>query len=101
MAEEFILPTSVFLETEWVLRSWYKWTRPMIAQGLRMLIDLPTLHELPPGASWVIDRYELGADFADIVHIASTSHATIFATFDGGIVEGAGREAPLPIETLS
>jgi predicted nucleic-acid-binding protein len=100
MAEAFILPTSVFLETEWVLRSWYRWTRPMIVHGLRLLIDLPALHDLPPNAIWALNRYEAGADFADVVHIASTTHATIFATFDGSIAGDAGQDSPIPVETL-
>ena len=100
MADEFALPISVVLEIEWVLRSWYKWTRPMIAQGLRLLVDLPALEEVPQNVFWAIDRYEAGADFADMIHIAGTVHATVFATFDGDIARAAGLDSPLPIETL-
>lgn len=97
----FILPATVLLESEWVLRSRYRWTRDMIVAGLRLLIDLPGAHELPVAATWAISRYEHGADFADMIHAASALGASSFATFDTNLAAEAGPDTPLPIETLN
>jgi predicted nucleic-acid-binding protein len=97
---DFILPATVLLETEWVLRSWYKLPTEQVVAALRLLIDLPGAEELPPNVAWAVAMLAKGADFADAMHVATSVGATSFATFDGGVVRKAGRNAPLPIETL-
>jgi predicted nucleic-acid-binding protein len=97
----FILPATVLLETEWVLRSWYKLPRQERVAALRLLLDLPGAEELPSNAEWAVAMLAKGADFADALHVASSLGATSFATFDGGIARKAGRSAPFPIETLT
>ncbi|WP_343890234.1 type II toxin-antitoxin system VapC family toxin [Sphingomonas oligophenolica] len=99
--EDFIVTATVFIETAWVLRSRYGWNRTKLAQGLRMVIDLPHAVSVPDHAAWAIDRLEAGADFADMMHIATAAGATRFATFDQGVAKKAGAAAPLSIETLA
>ena len=90
----------MLLETEWVLRSFYSWPGPVIAQALRLLLDLPGLQEIPPYAVWAIERLEAGAQFSDMMHVATAAHcASSFATFDGDIQKKAVAP-PVPIETL-
>jgi len=99
--EDFVLTATVLIETAWVLRSRYGWSRAALAQGLRMVVDLPHAVSVPDHASWAIGRLEAGADFADMMHIATAAGATRFATFDRGIERQAGDASPIPIETLA
>jgi predicted nucleic-acid-binding protein len=99
--EDFILTATVLIETAWVLRSRYGWSRVALVQGLRMVIDLPHAVSVPGHTAWAIDRLEAGADFADMMHIATAAGATSFATFDRGIVKRAGDASPISIETLA
>ena len=99
--EDFILTATVLLETEWVLRSRYRFTRSARARALRMILDLPGLVEAPSNAPWAIARMEAGADFADMLHMATASGATRFATFDKRVSRKASSDTPLPIELLA
>jgi predicted nucleic-acid-binding protein len=72
-----------------------------LAQGLRMVIDLPHAVSVPDHAAWAIDRLEAGADFADMMHIATAAGATRFVTFDRGVAKKAGATPPISIETLA
>lgn len=101
LSRDFALLPSVLLETEWVLRSSYKWPRARIGEALAMLIDLPTLREAPLGIGWAIERFASGADFADMLHLAAAGAAEGFVTFDRRLAKAAGQDTPVPIETLS
>jgi predicted nucleic-acid-binding protein len=95
-----IITVTALLETEWVLRSNYRWPRRKIAAVLTDVIDLPNAAIVPPAMRWAIQRYADGADFADMAHIALSDGAATFATFDRALAKQAGRETPVPIETL-
>lgn len=99
--QDFIISSSVFMESEWVLRSVYRWNRQRIAMAFRSILDLPAFISAPPEMAWVIDRFSEGADFADMIHIGAAQGASAFATFDAGIAGIAGPTSPLPIETLA
>ncbi|MES2019905.1 MAG: type II toxin-antitoxin system VapC family toxin [Pseudomonadota bacterium] len=100
LSRDFALLPSVLLETEWVLRSSYKWPRARIGEALATLIDLPTLREAPPGIGWVIERFASGADLADMLHLAAAGAAEGFVTFDRRLAKAAGQDTPVPIEML-
>lgn len=101
LARGFIVTASVLLETEWLLRSKYQWPRAAIAAALRDILDLPMLRSAPENASWAIDRFAAGADFADMVHLISADSASNFATFDRRLAKKAGADTPVKIETLT
>ncbi|MDG2533385.1 type II toxin-antitoxin system VapC family toxin [Sphingomonas sp. HITSZ_GF] len=101
LTEPFVLLASVLVETEWVLRSQYGWSRNAIATALAELIDLPALAEGPAAIHWAVERFAAGADFADMVHLVSAGGATRFVTFDRRLKAKAGDSTPLPIETLA
>ncbi len=100
MRAGFVLTATVLVETEWVLRSAYRWPRERIATALAALIDLPSAIAVPDGIGWAIDRFAKGADFADMVHIATATGSSAFATFDASVAAKAGEASPLPVETL-
>ena len=92
---------TVLMETEWVLRSFYRWRRYEIADALIALGRIEGVSlERTSAASWVVERYRAGADFADMIHLLVVEELESFATFDAGVARTAGADAPLPIETL-
>ena len=96
-----LIPLTVLLETAWVLRSRYRFTREQIAAILSELIDLGPVHvEEPQAIRWAIGRLAAGADIADMIHLVAAQSATSFATFDLSVANAAGDAPPVPIETL-
>jgi predicted nucleic-acid-binding protein len=92
---------SVFLETEWVLRSFYRWERRDIAKALDDLINLECVYMLhEEGLSWALDRYRRGADWADMLHLLAARGSESFQTFDGSVARDAGASGPIPVEIL-
>jgi predicted nucleic-acid-binding protein len=87
-----LVPKTVLLECEWVLRSGYGIAGPEIAGGLRRLLGLPGVTvEDAPAVARALDWYEGGLDFADALHLASAAGAARFATFDRVLIRRARR----------
>ncbi len=99
-ARRFTITVSVFMETEWVLRSVYHWPRERIAMAFGDIMDLPNFVGPSLALGWIIDRFAKGADFADMVHLHAADDADAFATFDQQLARLAGANSPIPIETL-
>jgi predicted nucleic-acid-binding protein len=91
--EAFVRKT-VVLETEWVLRSVYKFERPAIEDGLSRLLGLPDLEiEDRSAIARALEWYGQGLDFADALHLASSGRAASFVTFDRALQRRARRLA--------
>jgi len=87
-----LLLKTVVLETEWVLRSSYRFDRGAIKDGLIQLLGLPGLEiEDRPAIARALDWYGQGLDFADALHLASSSRAERFVTFDRALQRRARR----------
>lgn len=75
--------TTVMLETAWVLRSVYGFSRPDVVRALRAFAGLPgvTLEaaEMIAGA---LDRAAAGMDIADALHLGAATGYDEFLTFD-------------------
>jgi len=96
----FVSLTSV-LETESVLRSFYRWSRERIADALGSLDGFENIQlERADQLLWAVERMRVGADFADMIHIVAAGDATVFATFDTNIERDAGVDSPRPVQTL-
>lgn len=93
---------TVLTELGWVLDKALKIPRPVVAAMLQKVVNLETVQvEKGPSVLWAIDRYQQGADWADMMHIAAASGAaSVLASFDRAIVRDAGAESPVPVETL-
>ncbi|HRD75991.1 MAG TPA: type II toxin-antitoxin system VapC family toxin [Hyphomicrobiaceae bacterium] len=78
-----LLPVSVVLESEWVLRAAYRLDRQVIAAALRGFcgLDNVTVSE-PEVIAAALDLYEQGLDLADAIHLCLSRAADGFATFD-------------------
>jgi predicted nucleic-acid-binding protein len=87
-----LLLKTVVLETEWVLRSVYKFERPAIEDGLTRLLGLPDLEiEDRSAIARALEWYGQGLDFADALHLASSGRAGSFVTFDRALQRRARR----------
>ena len=91
------IPTTVVLETEWVLRSAYGFAPDAIATALSRLVRLADVTvENVDAVTFAIDALDKGIDFADALHLASSTAAATegLATFDTRFVRRAQRHYP-------
>jgi predicted nucleic-acid-binding protein len=93
---------SVLVELCWVLESSAGLPRDEAASGLAAIARIANI--TVPSAElleWAIERYAKGADFADMVHLATSSVGSSgFATFDRKLARQAGPQAPIQVQTL-
>ena len=92
----FILKT-VVLELAWVLSSQagYNLTRSVVVERLRHVCGLPTITvEDASAVAQAIIWYEQSMDFADALHLASSSSCSGFVTMDRRMTTKAGKLAP-------
>ena len=89
-ANPVFVPVTVLLETEWVLRGGYRLPRAEVVRLLRALLGLPDLStEDPQRIARALEWHEGGIDFADALHLAGSTGAERFATFDEKLVKAA------------
>jgi predicted nucleic-acid-binding protein len=99
--DAIFISRAVLMETEWVLRSVYKKTSDEIHAFFRALLAVDNTEiENAIEVGYALDWYELGADFADALHLAVCGSAVLH-TFDKGFCKTA-REVGLtpPIVVL-
>ncbi len=90
--EDVYVPTTVLLETEWVLRRGYRFSASRIAAALRAFAGLPTVTlEDPALAAKALDWMERGIDFADALHLAKAEGCEAFISFDRGLAAAANQ----------
>lgn len=96
--EAVLLLKTVMLETEWVLRSLYRFDSMRIADAFMALIALPAVEcEDVSAVAKAIGWMRNGLDFADAVHLASAKPAGRFATFDGELAKRAVKIADIRV----
>jgi len=98
---EIFVSQTVLIETEWVLRGVLGWDRRRVGSALVTLLrtDRVTV-ERSSDVLWAIERHAVGADFADMLHVAAARRTAGFATFDRAVAREAGPDSPVPVETL-
>ena len=97
-ANQVFVPTTVLLETEWVLRSVFDFAATLIAQRLRAFAGLPTVTiEDAPLAAQALAWMEAGMDFADALHLGKASGRRAFVTFDERLVRSAKTLTAVPV----
>ena len=81
--ERVLVPKTVLLELEWVLRSAYRIEPSAVVSSLRALLNVSNVEiEDESVVTQAIEWHELGMDFADALHLASGGRERKFATFD-------------------
>jgi predicted nucleic-acid-binding protein len=89
-AEAILLPKTVLVETEWVLRRLYRQDSASIGRGLNALVSRPNLRcEDEPAVRQALAWHRAGMDFADALNLASSHAAERFVTFDRAFIEAA------------
>jgi len=83
---------TVFLETIWVLRKFYRYEPSEIHEMLEALVGLENVRvEGEESVTTALDFMERGVDPADAMHLASTPAGVRFVTFDRELVRRAKR----------
>ena len=103
LSERSFVSLTVLLELEWVLRGFYELPARDICRVLRALasIEHVTLEDRDAVLA-ALDALDKGLDLADALHLARSSRASAFATFDQRLARRAKALglAP-PVELLS
>ena len=93
-----LVPKTVLLECEWVLRYSYALPVDAIARSILALLGLPNVTiEDATAVHLAIGMLERGVDFADALHLASSAAAQEFVTLDAQLVKRARKGSPVPV----
>jgi predicted nucleic-acid-binding protein len=88
--ENIYIPTTVVLETEWVLRYAYNFTSSNIISAFRSLFGLPNVElEDPIEMAQALEWNKQGMDFADALHLTKSKGTDKFITFDKKLISKA------------
>jgi predicted nucleic acid-binding protein len=92
------VPTTVLLETEWVLRSVYGFSNAQVVRSPKAFAGLPnvTLEDRTTAAR-ALDRADSGMDFADALHLACSAEYKAFASFDQQLKKVARKVAGIEV----
>ena len=103
LSERSFVSVTVVLELEWVMRGFYQLPTRDISSVLRALASIEHVTLEDRDAVLVaVDAFDKGLDFADALHLARSSRASRFATFDQRLAKRAkGLALAPPVELLS
>ena len=102
LSERSFVSVTVLLELEWVMRGFYELPKREVLSVLRALssIEHITLEDRDAVLE-AADAFGKGLDFADALHLARSSRASRFATFDQRLAKRAtGLALVPPVELL-
>lgn len=95
---EIYVSCTVLLETEWVLRSTYRYKPHRVIEALRSFVALPSVVlEDVFVASQALEWAAEGMDLADALHLANAQSCEVFVSFDRDLVEKAVGLSPVPV----
>jgi predicted nucleic-acid-binding protein len=97
-SDDVYVCTTVLLETEWVLRRGYRFSRDQIVSALTAFAGLPhvTLED-PALAAKALDWTRRGLDFADALHLAKAGDCEAFISFDQRLAAAANALSELKV----
>jgi predicted nucleic-acid-binding protein len=97
LSERSFVSVTVLLELEWVLRGFYGLPTRDVLRVLRALTSIEHITLEDRDAVLVaVDAFAKGLDFADALHMARSSRASGFATFDQRLAKRAKGLALIP-----
>jgi predicted nucleic-acid-binding protein len=103
LSERAFVPVTVLLELEWVMRGFYELPRADVSRVMRALAGIE--HVTLEGRDAVLVAlvaFDKGLDFADAMHMARSSRASGFSTFDRRLARRAkGLVLTPPVELLA
>jgi len=103
LAERSFVSVTVLLELEWVMRGFYELPRKDTSRVLRALASIEHVAlEDRDAVLAAVEAFDRGLDFADALHLARSSRASGFATFDRRLAKRAKDLAlAFPVELLA
>lgn len=103
LSERAFVSVTVLLELEWVMRGFYELPPKDVSSVLRALASIEHLTlEDRDAVLGALDAFDRGLDFADALHLARSSRASGFATFDQRLAKRAKALGLLPpVEMLA
>jgi predicted nucleic-acid-binding protein len=97
LAERSFVSVTVLLELEWVMRGFYELPTSDVSRVLRALASIEHITLEDRNAVLVaVEGFDKGLDFADALHLARSSRASGFATFDQRLAKRAKTLALTP-----
>jgi len=88
---------TVILETEWVLRYAYAFSRTDINRALTHLCGLPQVNLAhPQHIAKALTWHQEGLDFADALHLAASNTQDSFATFAQALIKKSAQLGTAP-----
>ena len=97
LSQRSFVSVTILLELEWVMRGFYELSTRDIVRVLRALASIEHINLEDRDAALVaIESLDKGMDFADALHIARSSRAAGFGTFDRRLAKRAKRLALRP-----
>ena len=102
LSERAFVAVTVLMELEWVMRGFYGLPPTDISRVLRVLSSIEHITiEDRSAVLMALDAFDQGLDFADALHMARSSRASGFATFDKRSAKRAkGLAMSPPVEWL-
>lgn len=87
---EISIALTVVVETEWVLRDAYQYSRLRLLAALEKIFGLPTVMLKDQQIVWkAMTLAASGLDFADALHLAQSQGCQAFVTFDKRLIAKA------------
>ena len=97
-AGDIFVATSVILESEWVLRRGYHFSRDSVVRTLRAFVSLPGITtEHAASLASAFEMAQAGMDFADAIHLCRTENCESFVSFDRHLAKTAARQSAIPV----
>ena len=96
-AGQVFVSTTVLLESEWVLRSVYEFSRQEVIAALQAFLGLPSV--ATDHAEILVRAFgftERGMDFTDALHLSAANECEVMLTFDRRFVRQAA-DAPIAV----
>ncbi len=102
LSHRSFVSVTVLLELEWVMRGFYELPTREISRVLRALASIEHVTLEDRDAVLVaLDAFDKGLDFADALHLARSSRASGFTTFDQRLAKRAkGLRLAPPVDLL-
>jgi predicted nucleic acid-binding protein len=99
--EDVYVCSTVLLETEWVLRRGYRFSRDRISAALTAFAGLPrvTLEDAALAAK-ALEWMRSGLDFADALHLAKAAGCEAFVSFDQSFAAVANALSEVKVRRL-
>lgn len=89
------VPLTVILESEWILRRVYRYSKSVTKRAFVKLTDIQNIAiESEDIVNRALELTEQGVDFADALHLASSTQCDWLATFDKDFVKFAKGATP-------